>query len=609
MTAAAPLPSPPQPAPRPLDIALLASVFVVAACGLLYELVAGALASYVLGDSVLQFSTIIGTYLFAMGVGSWLSRYFDRQLPAHFLRIELLVAVVGGALPALLFLANAYVPGAFRLLLYGMVLLVGMLVGLEIPLVMRILKRNVALKDLVSQVLTFDYLGALAVSLAFPLLLVPHLGLVRTGLLFGIFNAVVAVWALWLFRHELRRFRAHALACAAVLVALLAGFAGAEHITRLAEDHFYQDRIVIASASPYQRIVVTHGRSGYRLFLNGNLQFAERDEYRYHEALVHPAMSAHGAPKRVAVLGGGDGMAVREILKYPSVESVTLVELDPAMTRLFRTDPALVRLNAGALNDPRVHIVNTDAFQWLQEGGGGDSSPSSAAGPPQGVRAPSGGSEPRAAGSVGAHISSAAGPPQGVRAPSGGSEPRAAGSVGAHISSAAGPPQGVRAPSGGSEPRAAGSVGAHDTFDVIVVDFPDPTNFAIGKLYTNSFYALLEQRLSASGYAVVQTTSPLVARQSFWTVVQTVESVGLATAPYHVHVPSFGEWGFVIASRRPWRLPEHLPGGLRFLSVPTLPLLFDFPLDMARVPAEVNRLSNQVLVHTYEQEWGKVAAH
>ncbi len=520
LTAAAPLPSPPQPAPRPLDIALLASVFVVAACGLLYELVAGALASYVLGDSVLQFSTIIGTYLFAMGVGSWLSRYFDRQLPAHFLRIELLVAVVGGALPALLFLANAYVPGAFRLLLYGMVLLVGMLVGLEIPLVMRILKRNVALKDLVSQVLTFDYLGALAVSLAFPLLLVPHLGLVRTGLLFGIFNAVVAVWALWLFRHELRRFRAHALACAAVLVALLAGFAGAEHITRLAEDHFYQDRIVIASASPYQRIVVTHGRSGYRLFLNGNLQFAERDEYRYHEALVHPAMSAHGAPKRVAVLGGGDGMAVREILKYPSVESVTLVELDPAMTRLFRTDPALVRLNAGALNDPRVDIVNTDAFQWLQEGSGVDS-----------------------------------------------------------------------------------------TFDVIVVDFPDPTNFAIGKLYTNSFYALLEQRLSASGYAVVQTTSPLVARQSFWTVVQTVESVGLATAPYHVHVPSFGEWGFVIASRRPWRLPEHLPGGLRFLSVPTLPLLFDFPLDMARVPAEVNRLSNQVLVHTYEQEWGKVAAH
>src|SRR5689334_734592 len=213
--------------PRPVEVALLASVFVVAACGLVYELAAGALASYVLGDSVLQFSTVIGTYLFAMGVGSWLSRFFERQLPAHFLRIELLVALVGGALPAILFLANAYVPGAFRLLLYGLVVVVGTLVGLEIPLVMRILKRNIQLKNLVSQVLTFDYLGALAVSVAFPLILVPQLGMIRTGLLFGIMNAAVAVWALWLFRHELRRIGAHALACLLALAALVGAFAGA----------------------------------------------------------------------------------------------------------------------------------------------------------------------------------------------------------------------------------------------------------------------------------------------------------------------------------------------------------------------------------------------
>ncbi|WP_312306913.1 polyamine aminopropyltransferase [Pulveribacter sp.] len=509
---------PTPPAARPIDVALLASVFVIAACGLLYELAAGALASYLLGDSVLQFSTIIGTYLFAMGVGSWLSRYFERQLPAHFLRIELLVALVGGALPATLFIAHAYVPGAFRVLLYGMVLLVGTLVGLEIPLVMRILKRNVQLKDLVSQVLTFDYLGALAVSLAFPLLLVPQLGLVRTGLLFGFMNAAVAVWALWLFRHELRRLRAHALACAAVLAALGAGLAGAEHITRFAEDRFYQDHIVASHSSPYQRIVLTQGRQGLRLYLNGNLQFAESDEYRYHEALVHPAMAAHGAPRRVAVLGGGDGMAVREILKYPGVESVTLVELDPAMTRLFAEHPLLRRLNGDALHDARVRVVNQDAFQWLQQ------------------------------------------------------------------------PE--------LEP-----------FDVIVVDFPDPTNFAIGKLYTNSFYALLDQRLAASGYAVVQTTSPLIARKSFWTVVATIESVGLGATPYHAHVPSFGEWGFVIAGHRPWRQPPALPAGLRFLDLPSLAPLLDFPRDMARVPAEVNRLSNQVLVHTYEQEWGRVLGH
>jgi spermidine synthase len=506
------------PSPRPLEVALLASVFVIASCGLVYELAAAALASYLLGDSVLQFSTVIGSYLFAMGIGSYLSRFFERQLPAHFLRIELLVALIGGALPALLFIANAYVPGAFRFLLYALVLLVGMLVGLEIPLVMRILRRNVELKELVSQVLTFDYLGALAVSLAFPLVLVPQLGLIRTGLLFGLMNAAVAVWALWLFRHELRYFKSHAVACGLTLASLAAGFVGTDHITTLAEDRFYQDHPIFTATTPYQRIVVTEGRRGHKLFLNGNLQFAEHDEYRYHEALVHPVMATHGAPKKIAVLGGGDGLAIREILKYPSVESITLVELDPAMTREFSTQPALRRLNSDALLSPKVRIVNRDAFKWLEE--------------------------------------------------------------------------------------------QTDVFDIVVVDFPDPTNFSIGKLYTNSFYALLDRRLAASGYAVIQTTSPLVARKSFWTVVSTIESVGVKTAPYHANVPSFGEWGFVVASRRPFNAvvqTANLPAGLRFLNPKTLPLMFDFPSDMSRIPAPVNRLSNQELVHSYQHEWGKVA--
>jgi spermidine synthase len=506
-----------------MEVALLASVFVVAACGLVYELAAGALASYLLGDSVLQFSTVIGTYLFAMGVGSWLSRFFERQLPAHFLRIELMVALVGGLLPALLFIASAYTPGSFRFLLYGMVLLVGMLVGLEIPLVMRILRRDVALRELVSQVLTFDYLGALAVSVAFPLVLVPQLGLIRTGLLFGLMNAGVALWALWLFRAELPRLGLHALACALTLGTLGAAFAGANLITTVAEDKFYQDSIVFTATSPYQRIVVTNGRTGHRLFLNGNLQFAERDEYRYHEALVHPVMAAHGAPKKVLVLGGGDGMAVREVLKYSGVESITLVELDPNMTQLFTCNAVLARLNSQSLSSPKLKIINTDAFGWLQEG---------------------------------------------------------------------------------TDLAAKGLTA--DTYDVIIVDFPDPTNFSIGKLYTASFYGLLERRLSASGYAVIQTTSPLVARKSFWTVAATIESVGLTATAYHAHVPSFGEWGYIIASHRPYRLPQTLPADLKFLNLQSLPQLFDFPQDMSRVPAEVNRLTNQVLVITYEQEWGKV---
>jgi spermidine synthase len=514
----------------PAELALLVSVFVVAACGLVYELAAGALASYLLGDSVLQFSTVIGAYLFAMGIGSWLSRYIEHQLVAQFLRIELLVGVVGGLMPALLFVAHDSLPGGaalpFRVLLYGMVGLIGIFVGLEIPLVMRILKRHFseryALRDLVSQVLTFDYLGALAVALAFPLLFVPHLGLVRTGLFFGLLNVAVAVWALWLFRAELRRFGAHALACALALAVLVAAMVGAERLTTWAEDRFYGSEIVIRESSDYQRIVLTAGAGGLRLFLNGNLQFHSRDEHRYHEALVHPAMAAYasqGAPRRVLVLGGGDGMAVREVLKYPAVEQVTLVELDPAMTRLFSKHPQLRALNGDALRDPRVQTVNADAYTWLEQ--------------------------------------------------------------------------------------RAGDAAALP-YDLIVIDFPDPSNFALGKLYTTSFYQRAEQALAAGGYLAVQTTSPLIARHSYWTVVATLEAVGLQTTPYHAHVPSFGEWGFVIAGRRPWRVPTTLPPGLRFLTLEGLPALLQFPPDMARVAAEPNRLSNQRLVRVFEEEWGRV---
>ena len=504
---------------RPAEVALLATDFVVAACGLVYELVAGTLASYLLGDSILQFSTVIGTYLFAMGVGSWLSRYLERQLVAQFLRIELLVGLIGGLMPAALFALQSVATPSFRFALYALVLAVGILVGLEIPLVIRILKRHAGagaggLKTLVSQVLTFDYLGALAVSIAFPLLFVPQLGLIRTGAFFGLMNAGVAIWALWLFRGELRRVGAQALACVLTVAALVAVFVFADHVTTWAEDRFYADHVLYSETSAYQRVVVTASRAGVRLFLNGNLQFHSRDEYRYHEALVHPALSAAGAPRRVLVLGGGDGMAVREILKYPSVERVTLVELDPHMTQLFSTLPLLRGLNDDALLSPRVAIVNADAFSWLEQ---------------------------------------------------------------------------------------------HDEmFDAIVVDFPDPTNFSIGKLYTKTFYELIDRHLSASGYAVIQTTSPLIARKSFWTVATTLEAAGLAIAPYHAHVPSFGEWGFIIASRRPFKAPAALPPGLRFLDVAGLSALFDFPPDMARVPSEVNRLSNQVLVQTFEDEWGKV---
>jgi spermidine synthase len=490
--------------------ALLASVLLIAASGLIYELVAGTLASYLLGDSVTQFSTVIGTYLFAMGIGAWLSRFVTRGVASRFILIELMVGVVGGFSSAVLFLAFAFTD-SFRLVLYTLVVVIGALVGLEVPLLMRILKDRYEFKDVVAHVLTFDYLGALGASLLFPIVLVPHLGLVRSALLFGLVNAVVGLWTTHLLRDALRRPAPLRVLAGVVIAVLMGGMLSADRIQEIGEGNIYADEVVLSRSSAYQRIVITAWKDDLRLFLNSNLQFSSRDEYRYHEALVHPGLAALPAARRVLVLGGGDGLAVREVLKHPHVEQVTLVDLDPEMTRLFSTHPELRRLNRDALRDPRVQVVNADAFTWLE------SSPAS--------------------------------------------------------------------------------------WDFAIVDFPDPSTFGLGKLYTTTFYRLLARRLSPGGLFVVQSTSPLFARRSFWCIVSTIEHSGLRAAPYHVYVPSFGEWGYVIAGRGDYVPPASLPSDLRFLTPSALAQAFEFPRDMARVDVDVNRLNTQALVRYYEEEW------
>lgn len=348
---------------------LFLNVLIIATCGLVYELLAGTLASYVLGDSVTQFSLIIGIYLFALGVGAWLSRFIESGLARKFIEVELGVALLGGASAPLLFLSFGRL-GYFHVVLYGIVFAVGVLVGLELPLLMRILKDVLDFKELVSRVLTFDYIGALVASLMFPLFLVPKLGLVRTSLAFGILNALVGLWATWFMRPLIKGDVTGLRGRAVIVITLLViGIIKANALTTLAEDELFADEIVYSRTTPYQRIVVTRGRAGFQLFLNGHLQFSSADEYRYHEALVHPAMMLADSPRRVLVLGGGDGLALREVLRYPSVESVTLVDLDPAMTRLSDSFAPLAELNRNSFADPRVRVVNEDAMIWLEKPG------------------------------------------------------------------------------------------------------------------------------------------------------------------------------------------------------------------------------------------------
>jgi spermidine synthase len=497
-----------------MGILLFISVLLVAACGLIYELVAGTLASYLLGDSVLQFSTVIGTYLFAMGLGSALSRYLNRGLVYQFIWIELLLGVIGGFSSALLMLAFAFTQG-FELILYALVIVMGVLVGLEIPLLMRIVKDRYDFRDVIAHVLTFDYLGALGASLLFPILLVPRLGLVRSAMLFGIINAAVALWSTFLFAKQLSTARVLRVACVVVLCGLGIGMAQAKKITATAEENIYADEIIFARDSRYQHLVLTRFKDDLRLFLNSHLQFSSRDEYRYHEALIHPGLSSIPAPRHVLVLGGGDGLAVREILKYPQIESVTLVDLDPEMTHIFSTNAMLTRLNQNSLLSPKLHVINADAFPWVDSN--------------------------------------------------------------------------------------------TDSFDFIVIDFPDPTNYSLGKLYTTAFYRAVARHLSVQGVVVVQSTSPMFARDSFWCIAATLNQAGLRTYPYHVYVPSFGEWGFVLASTHEYTPPTSLPSGLRFVDVKGIPLMFQFPPDMAPMQVPPNQLNDQVLVRLYDQDWKDIS--
>ena len=495
---------------------LYLNVLAVATCGLVYELIAGTLASYLLGDSVTQFSLVIGVYLSALGVGAWLAQYVKEKLARTFIEVELALALIGGLSAPLLFIAFAWLQW-FHLILFGMVFLIGTLVGVELPLLMRILKEHLDFSDLVSRVLTFDYIGALIASLLFPILLVPYLGLVRTSLVFGLLNALVGLWGTYLLRPLLSQrglagMRGRAFLCIGLL---LAGIVKADSLTSWSEEVILGKSIVYSEQTRFQRIVVTQDPRGFQLFLNGHLQFNSADEYRYHESLVHPAMLAAKDPKRVLVLGGGDGLAVREILKHDSVESVTLVDIDPGMTSLARNLIPLRALNQESLRQSDVTVVNTDAFAWIGE--------------------------------------------------------------------------------------------SREPFDAVIIDFPDPGSYSVGKLYTTFFFKMLLRSLSPDAVVSIQCTSPLVARQSYWCIISTMEAAGFAVRPYHVAVPTFGVWGFALAGAREESLNPtpiaDFDGELRYLNEKMMENLFDLPRDIQRVETELNQLNNQILVRYYDQEW------
>ncbi|MFC4335065.1 polyamine aminopropyltransferase [Salininema proteolyticum] len=359
---------------RRTRILLLGVTFVVAACGLVYELALISLGAYLIGNTAAQASIVLSVMVFAMGVGALAAKPLQKWPALSFAMVELALALVGGLSVVALYASFAWLH-LYTFPLVAIAFFIGFLVGAEIPLLMELLQRirKQAAGSAVADLNAADYLGGLIGGLAFPFLLLPFFGQIRGAVIVGAVNAVAGlILVVVVFRSELGKVAKRVLYSFSVLIALSLSvvFAFTAQIEASARQAFFAAPIVYSETSQYQDIILTEeaspfGERDFRMFLNGDLQFSSVDEYRYHEALVHPVMD--GPRSNVLVLGGGDGLAVREILEYPDVEKVTLVDLDPAVTELGKTYPRLVDLNEDALNDPRVNVVNGDAFTWLRD--------------------------------------------------------------------------------------------------------------------------------------------------------------------------------------------------------------------------------------------------
>lgn len=491
------------------------SVFVAGLCSLVYELLISTTASYFLGDSVQQFSITIGLYLASMGLGSYVSRLIKTKLLRSFVAVELLLGLVGGLSVPILYLTYAY-GAVFWPVVVGLIMVIGALTGLEIPLLTRIMDREESLDVNLANILSFDYLGALLATLAFPFVLLPVLGTFRASLTLGLCNLVIGVVNVWWFTDLLDRrsqWQGYALSAGAALV--LGGLLLASGpIMDRWSDKVYEDRIVYREQTSYQKIVMTRWRDDFRLFLDGSLQFSSLDEPRYHEPLVHIPMSQVSSPRRVLVLGGGDGLVARELLKYEAVEQVTIVDLDPKMFEIARTYPTLTRLNDRSLHSPRVRTMAEDAFVFLEE--------------------------------------------------------------------------------------------TSTRYDLILADLPDPDNASLARLYSRTFYGLVRSHLDPGGVFVTQATSPYFARKAFWTIRETLRAADFSHVyPFHLNVPSFGEWGFLLAAERPLAPAEARPTvGTRYLNADVIPGLFQFPKDLQPAGAlSPSTLDRPRVLHAYLDGW------
>ncbi len=487
---------------------LLFSIFIIAGCSLVYELLISSLSTYLLGSSVVHYSVTIGLFLFFMGVGSWLAQYVRVNLLDTFIRIEIALGLVGGLSAVLLYAAYAWTQYYYPAMLV-VIALISILIGMEVPLLTRVLERGRGLRKGLSNVLATDYVGALLASLLFPFVLLPYLGHLLTAFAIGLVNVLVALSVVWHFRRQIKQPKHLMLGGTLAALVLLLASQFAPAFTGMLGRALYQDPVLYDTQSAYQKIVVTERGNDLRLFLNGSLQFSSVDEYRYHEPLVHLPASHSRTLERALIIGGGDGLAARELLRYPTVREVVLVDLDPAVTALGRDLAPLKNLNQGSLHDPRVQVQNADAWRWLEQDG--------------------------------------------------------------------------------------------DLFDVIIIDLPDPDTAEIARLYTVEFYQKVARRLSVGGVMITQASSPWAARKAFWCVASTLQAVFTDVQAVYSDVPSFGPWGYMLASNHPLQKQRLIPAETRYVTEANWQFVLNHPNDLPPLTLEPNHLQTLALMQFYRE--------
>ena len=542
------------------SMAVAVCMFVMGGCGMAYEYTLSKIASDILGNSVQQWAIVIALMLFCMGMGAELQRHVkDRKLIDTLAQSQAALALLGGfGSLAMLHVFSAF-PSHFALVQYGLVSAIGTLIGFEIPLITRINEQFSAdVKSNLARILKMDYIGALIGALLWVFVLFRYFSMVQTGLILALTTLLSTLGLVAAFRNRTENLGRLCASIVGVGVLVACGFLFEKPWTESAEQRLYRDRIIFSETSKYQHIVLTESHSGnLACYINGHLQFNSVDEHIYHEQLVHPAMQIARRRDNVLILGGGDGLALREVLKYPDVRSVTLVDLDPDMTELAAHNEHFVRLNQNSLASAKLHILKNGA---IVESG-------------------------QATVTIGRSTEF---DPDYTR--------EVATVCVLNIDAAAFVAQ------------------AQGMYDVILVDFPDPNSVELAKLYSQHFYGFLRQRLNADGILVTQSTSPYHAKEVFLCVGRTMKSAGLCVVPYHDNVPSFGEWAWWIGGRDSNTDASELRNRLSSLSDWTEPTRYITPElvraslsfgrnDLVTGENAVNTITNPCIHNYYLDAW------